>query len=481
MKTHEGDTVEQVSALNDTVASLERLHILIADSNTAQIYALNNVDPALDRLDKALAVDRAARITGLNTFKADNALERLKQLTAEQHIGFDALDFIGRSLLGSGRGLWGSEEFHSNVLAWLLNPKESHGLGDRFLKDFLVSSGVKLSGHPLDRSATKVIREWENLVDEQQGYLDILIVNEAQQVVCAIENKVFSTEHSAQLTRYRLALGAAYSNFTRFHVFLTRRGELAFREEERRHWTPLTYLTVYEIIRQIIQNDDDSPNQGVHAFLRQYATTLRRNIMPDTSIPQLARRIYLEHWEAMDQIIANKPNWAAEAKQWLKEAVAQHQQWKLDVEDTNYVRFRSTDWDRYQATQTGTGWAPRSNALLLFQFRFYNGLFWLDLGLSTGVAANNRLRQKLFEAVRQQPKLFKPTATILTDNWIILHQEDDHILDETDYGIGWDDGTTRAKVERWVARFAESDFPAMNEIIVGCLREYEEEQREGDP
>ena len=60
MKTHEGDTVEQVSALNDTVASLERLHILIADSNTAQIYALNNVDPALDRLDKALAVDRAA-------------------------------------------------------------------------------------------------------------------------------------------------------------------------------------------------------------------------------------------------------------------------------------------------------------------------------------------------------------------------------------------------------------------------------------
>lgn len=56
--------------------------------------------------------------------------------------------------------------------------------------------------------------------------------------------------------------------------------------------------------------------------------------MPDTSVPQLARKIYLEHREAIDLISSHKPDWKAEAKQWLREAVAQQPEWKLDVEDT---------------------------------------------------------------------------------------------------------------------------------------------------
>ena len=177
----------------------------------------------------------------------------------------------------------------------------------------------------------------------------------------------------------------------------------------------------------------------------------------------------------MDQIMAHKPDWVSEAKQWLKEAVAQHREWKLDLENAGFVRFRSTDWDQYDATQTGTGWAPGSNALLLFQFKFDDGLPWLDLGLPPANRANNRLRRMLFDAVRQHPHLFTPRTTTLPDGWAILHYEADYILDEADYGVGWDDGTTRAKVEAWVERFAANEFPAMNEVIVNCLREYEPE------
>ncbi len=291
-------------------------------------------------------------------------------------------------------------------------------------------------------------REWPNLVDGQQGFLDILIVNEAQRFLCAIENKVFSSEHSEQLTRYRKALEVSYSTFTKHHVFLTPWGTRPFREEETEHWTPLAYSTVFDAVQQIVENNENSTNEGVRAFLRQYATTLRRNIMPETSISQLARRIYLEHQEAMDQIIAYKPNWVAEAKQWLKEAVAQQPGWILDVEDTIFVRFRSTDWNQYEVTHTGSGWAPRSNALLLFEFTFEDGLPWLQLALSNGDEANNPLRQKLFEAVRQHPTLFKPRSASLADGWMILHQEADYFLDPADYGLGWDDGTTRAKLEK---------------------------------
>ncbi len=460
--------------LGSAIPALERLDRLIADANSSQTIALHSVFPDLEQLEKALASDRAARLTRLNNLEAHEALERLEKLATEQRTEFDALDFNGQLRFGRGRDLWGWEEFQSGMVAWLLDPKQSHGHGDQFLKEFLDRAGVRLAGHSPDWLETEVIREWENVVDGQQGFLDILIVNEAQRVLCAIENKVFSSEHSEQLTRYRLALDAAYSTFTRYHVFLTPRGDLASREEG--YWTPISYSTVYEIVKQILENIGNSTNEDIRAFLRQYATALRRNVMPETSVPQLARKIYLEHREAIDLIVAHKPDWVAEAKQWLKEAVAQHREWRLDKEDPSYVRFRSTEWDQYEATQTGSGWAP-SNALLLFQFRFDSGRPRLDLGLSPENEANNRLRQMLFEAARQHPRLFRPNTTTLPQSWAILHDEADSVLDEADYGIGWDDGTTRAKLEAWIARFAANEFSAMNEVVVNCLREYEAEEQ----
>ena len=471
------DTEGQAPALGSVIPALERLDSLMGATHASRISALHNALPNLKRLEEWLAAERAEQVTGLSEIETDESLHRLRELVQETRTEFDALDFIGQLRLGGGRALWGLEEFHSNVLAWLLDPRESHGLVDRFLERFLIRARVRPVGSLSDWAATDVTREWPNLVDGQQGFLDILIVNEAQQVLCAIENKVFSSEHSEQLTRYRKALEASYSTYTRYYLFLTPWGTLPFREEEKEYWIPLTYSIVFDIVQQIVANNGSATNGDVGAFLRQYATTLRRNIMPETSISQLARRIYLEHQEAMDQIIAYKPNWVAEAKQWLKEAVAQQPGWILEVEDTNFVRFRSTDWNQYEVTHTGSGWAPRSNALLLFEFTFEDGLPWLQLALSNGDEANNPLRQKLFEAVRQHPILFRPRSVSLSDGWMILHQEADYILDPADYGLGWDDGTTRAKLEKWVADFATNEFSEMNEIIVNCLREYEAEQQ----
>ena len=461
--------------MENVIPALERLDSLIGAANAAPISALRNVVPDLERLGERLNAEHAEQVTGLSKFEMDENLHRLEKLVQEQRTEFDALDFIGWKGLGSGRALWGSEEFHSNVLAWLLDPRQSHGLGDRFLNHFLLSAGVPLAGDTGDRSTTEVTREWPNLVDGQQGSLDILIVSEAAQALCAIENKVFSSEHSEQLTRYRKALEVSYSTFTKHHVFLTPWGTHPFREEEKEYWIPLTYSIVFDIVQHIAENKDNSMNEGVRAFLRQYATALRRNIVPETSISQLARRIYLEHWEAIEEIVANRPNWVAEAKQWLKEAVARQRGWKLDLEDSNTVRFHSTDWDPYAATQTGIGWVPNSDALLLFEFKFYDGRPWLQLALSPGDEVNNRLRQKLFDAVRQHPKLFRRTPSTLPNGWTILHQEADYILDPADCGVGWDDGDTRDKLEKWITEFATNEFPAMNEIIVNSLQQYEAE------
>ena len=232
------------------------------------------------------------------------------------------------------------------------------------------------------------------------------------------------------------------------------------------------------VIERMLGDDSVAIATEVCVLLSQYAITLRRKIMPDNNseINRLARQIYLKHREAIELIYSNRPDWTGEAKQILKEAVAQQEGWAIDREDPSFVRFRSVDWDRFQATRTGIGFMPQSPALLLFQFRFggHAGLPYLDLGLSPGT--DETARANLFEAARQNPALFRPTRNELLPGWMILHQEPDYILDDSDRGIGWDDGPVRAKITAWVADFAANRFPAMNEVIVNCLREHEAEQ-----
>ena len=457
--------------LESAISSLSGLENLISAANSLRISSLHDARSELERLGAKLTAERGEQLAGLNKLEVDERLKRLEELSETQRSEFDALDLVGQMRFDSGRDIWGREEFHSNMLAWLLDPGQSHGLGVCFLRSFL----SRASAPSADWSGTVVTREWENVVDGRSGFLDILVLNESEKVLWAIENKVFSSEHSEQLTRYRIALERSYPAFMRNYVFLSPWATRPVREEERGYWESVPYSAVFEAVHEIAENDTLSTNDGVRAFLRQYATTLRRNLMAETSIPQMARRLYLEHREAMDQIIASKPDWVGEAKQWLKEAVELQQEWQLDAESQAFVRFRAKDWDQYEALRTGTGWAPQSSALLLFQFRFDGGIPWLDLGLSPGNATNNGLREKLFEAVRQQPKLFSPRNTSLSDGWVILHYEEDYILNDADYGVGWDDGTTRAKLEKWVEDFAMNQFPRMNEVIVNCLREHEEE------
>ena len=107
-------------------------------------------------------------MTNLKELQTDESLVRLGKLSEEQRAEFDALDFIGEMRLESGRSLWAWEEFHSGLLAWLLDPKESHGLGDLFLTQFLLRAGVRTVGRATDWRPTEVTREWENVVDGQR-------------------------------------------------------------------------------------------------------------------------------------------------------------------------------------------------------------------------------------------------------------------------------------------------------------------------
>ena len=197
--------------------------------------------------------------------------------------------------------------------------------------------------------------------------------------------------------------------------------------------------------------------------------------MPETSVQQQARAIYLEHREAIELIYENKPDYRGELKQLLKDAISKQDALILDREDPDYIRFRPKDWDQYDAQKTGTRW-PDRNPLLLFAFYCPQnpaGAGGPCLALNPGTDAG--IREKLFEVTKQNRQVFKPRESTLQSGVTHLQEYKWNILEESDLA-NWDDPSVRSKIEELVSSFVQNAFPTMNEVIVNCLLEYETEQ-----
>ena len=74
-----------------------------------------------------------------------------------------------------------------------------------------------------------------------------------------------------------------------------------------------------------------------------------------------------------------------------------------------------------------------SESLLLFGFAFDDEVPYLQLAPSPADSDNVEVRSLLFEAVRLNPVIFKPTGNSLVEGWMNLHQEPECMLEPADY------------------------------------------------
>ena len=362
------------------------------------------------------------------------------------------------------------ELFHSDMLAWLLNPRGSHGLGDRFLRGFL----SLLHGRPpisaTDRPATRVAREVHLNYEGESGRLDILIENSSANYVCAIENKVWAREGENQLPWYRKVLTDEYAGNVDL-VFLTPDGRAPEEDEEHPHWIRISYSRILNLIDGLVDGETAIENMDVRAVINQYAVTLRRNIVPDVSndIHELAQRIYRKHRRAIDLIIENKerytPNYRSEGYGLVRDAVRRQPLWNMGTCNLPYLRFRSADWVAYKELELD-GWP---NFLLLFQVEVADNRIMLYFLLCQG--GDDFLRRRIFDRVRERGDLFNGAALAYTEREIRLHEEGD-ILEESEYEDWWDEERIRDRIGSRLEAFARGSFPRINEVIVNVLEEH---------
>ena len=230
----------------------------------------------------------AEDLTALERFVVDND----DVLTLESLIGrFNIFDALAISQ---------TEIRHSNFLAFILDPAESHGQGQLFLKAVLMDllkaappdlrpfSPIDLDG--IDLRGVSVRREW--------GHIDLLITCEEPPFVIAVENKVGSREHSGQLGRYQETIKNQYPQARPLYVYLTPNGE----EASEKAWVPYSYADIHRVLTRVRTTYHKAIGEDTLIFLDHYLSLIGNRFMNDAHIDELCQRIYKNHRRALDLI-----------------------------------------------------------------------------------------------------------------------------------------------------------------------------------
>lgn len=202
-------------------------------------------------------------------------------------------------------GMQHMEIRHSAILGWLLDPQETHGLGDDFLRAFLSAafheSGVEgeptaLTISQADLGDAEIRREWR--------HIDLLAISPSNKWVFVIENKFNSTQHGDQLRVYRERAGETFKKMKVRGVFLTLNEELP----EDAQYATIGYDQVCELLSRFITGRSRPLAADVETFLKHYLRVLEE--ATDMSNEQkelegLAKSLYRDHRKVIDFIVSH--------------------------------------------------------------------------------------------------------------------------------------------------------------------------------
>lgn len=259
---------------------------------------------------------------------------------------------------------------HSNVLGWLLDPEESHGLGNvvlrRVLSNILLETEVRPPGvsaaqiELMDLSDIEVRREWRNI--------DLLVIDRKNKLIVLFENKVRSKESPGQLRRYLDVVKKEFPQFSLMSVFLTRDGDEG-EEDGAEEYAAYSYAKLLTVLERIYDQRESQLAEEVAVFLSQYLDTLRRLTMQDDTVAKLCKTIYRQHRAAIDLIF--KYGMAGIGPQVAAEILSAEKGYEVLSIQSNRLWFMPLSWKEV-LPENGTVWKHLSrpvSATCRFRFR----------------------------------------------------------------------------------------------------------------
>lgn len=238
-------------------------------------------------------------------------------------------------------GLTRMEIRHSNVLAYLLNPTENHGLGSQFLNLFL--NFLKEKDFMEEVEHYTVTREELNM--------DITLENKETKKRIVIENKIDSVDYEAsendkgQLEKYRTKIKDNYSNENVVYIYLTPYGDNPIEEEERKYWKNLSYKDIFLLLKQL---NLETVSQKVIDFIEDYKKIIEVYIMKNEELERICTEIYNNNREFFELVMTNKKDYVLEIiEEFLKEKENQQIIKCIASPRNNYKRFITSSLKEY--------------------------------------------------------------------------------------------------------------------------------------
>lgn len=338
---------------------------------------------------------------------------------------------------------------HSNFLAYLFDPQENHGLRDivlrKFLRDIFADSRAEgrtlFDADTLDLRQIEIRREWRNI--------DLLIL--LPEDVITIENKVDSSDHSNQLARYRKIIEESFQGKRHHFVYLTPFGNDPDDQSEADIWMNYSYVQIADILERILTIYHESFADKVLHYLRDYLTTLKRELLMNDDLNDLAVKVYQSHRAAFDFIFENRPDPASQLYPYFEKALIDSG-FAMGSRHKGYARFSSKALLE-KLPRVGQGWPDHEQFLLEIDYYWYKKSAVVKAIIAPG---DDALRERLHDAVRTLPLYSKPKGK----QWMSFYiKKFSFVAEEI---ANEDEAEIRKKVGRIVADIKEDVATILN-------------------
>ena len=184
---------------------------------------------------------------------------------------------------------------HSNVLAWLLDPGQNHGIGDKFLREFVRHLNEQADKKRLTRISMPSRLEVDEVeVERETLHVDILILFRRARLLLAVENKTVERtgDHYAQVRGYETRLRDEYGGFDIRSILLTASSVGDAHEREVLH---VSWTDIHKIVKSLHENNDFGDDGEVQSFVRQYLDVIGRISVGPGAGTDYLKRLLEEH------------------------------------------------------------------------------------------------------------------------------------------------------------------------------------------
>lgn len=373
---------------------------------------------------------------------------------------FAALDQrFGRFNLFEAIGAVRSEIKHSNLLAFLLSPTRSHGLGSGPLRLVLRAALSKVSAfdRPVRVLEVAIGKLDGALVYRESDHIDILIEISELHLVVAIENKVDAAEGENQLSRYRELVTRRYPGWRHLFVYLTPEGS----EPSDANWVSISYAEVADIIENAASGLQAS---DIGLTVRHYVDMLRRHIVQDELV-ELAQRIYQRHREALDFIIDSIPE-PGNPLSAVRRALDEQADLVQDRHTRTLLRFVPQQWEGIPLLNAcPRGAWTKSGRSLIFEARYHKPAPEEERVVVALVLGEcpPELRQHIYSQSREQGDLFKGANTSLGKQWCSIYSRE--LLSRNKSRLLGESERLEAVRKSWF-EFVERDLPRLTLSVI---------------